>query len=71
MLGGYLSILETWLHVHNRDTVNFSVMHPAIALEFNKGHLTVHKTEQVFSSMTIDQAHKQNNAAVKSEGVAK
>jgi len=46
-------------------------MHPAIALEFNKGHLTVHKTEQVFSSMTIDQAHKQNNAAVKSEGVAK
>jgi len=42
MLGGYQSILETWL---------ICVTHPAIALEFNKGYFTVHKTERVFSSM--------------------
>jgi len=48
--------------------VNLSLTHPTIAQEFNKGYFTVHKTERVFSSMAIDQAHEQNNAAVKSDG---
>jgi len=59
-----------WLPVHIRDMINLSVRHPTVALEFNKGYFTVHKTERVFSSMAIDQAHEQNNAAVKSEGGA-
>jgi len=54
-----------WLPVHIRGMVNLSVTHPTIALDFNKGHFTVHKTKRVFSSLAIDQAHEQNNAAVK------
>lgn len=59
-----------WVPVHIRDMVNLSKAHSAITAEFNKGHFTVHKSRRVFSSMAIDQAHEQNNAAVKSDGGA-
>ena len=50
--------------------VNLEKVHPYTAVEFNKGNFTVHKTRRVFSSMAIDQAHEQNNAAVKGKGGA-
>ena len=50
--------------------INLSKIHPEIASQFNKGNFVVNKTGRVFSSMAIDQAHKQNNAAVKSDGGA-
>jgi hypothetical protein len=40
--------------------VNLRQVHPEIAAEFMK----------VFSSIALDQAHKQNNAAVKSDSGA-
>ena len=59
-----------WLSVHIRDMINLSKIHPEIASQFNKGNFVVNKTGRVFSSMAIDQAHEQNNAAVKSDGGA-
>ena len=50
--------------------MSLSKSHPEIATEFTNGKFTVHKTKRVFSSMAIDQAHEQNNAAVKSDGGA-
>ena len=59
-----------WVPVHIRDMMSLSKSHPEIATEFTNGKFTVHKTKRVFSSMAIDQAHEQNNAAVKSDGGA-
>ena len=59
-----------WLPVHIRDMVNLSTAHQQIATEFNNGNFTVHKTEKVFSAMAIDQAHEQNNSAIKGDGGA-
>ena len=42
--------------------VNLSNSHPQIAVKFNNGNFTVHKTRRVFSSMAIDQVHEQNCA---------
>ena len=38
--------------------------------EFIKGHFTIKKTEQIFSTIGIDQAHRQNNKLVKIDGGA-
>ena len=59
-----------WVPVHLRDMANLSTAHPEIASEFNNGNFTVCKTRRVFSAMAIDQAHEQNNCAVKSDGGA-
>lgn len=59
-----------WVPVHLRDMANLHRAHPVIAFEFNNGNFTVRKTGRVFSAMAIDQAHEQNNCAVKSDGGA-
>ena len=59
-----------WVPLHTRDIINLSKAHPLIADEFNKGNFTVHRTRRAFSSMAIDQAQEQSNAAVKSDGGA-
>lgn len=59
-----------WLPVHIRDMLNLEKAHPEVALEFNKGNFTVNKTGWTFSSIALDHAHEQNNAAVKSDGGA-
>ena len=59
-----------WVPVHIRYMVNMNKAHPQTASEFSNGNLTICKTRRVFSSMAIDQAHEQNNAAVKSDSGA-
>lgn len=59
-----------WVPVHIRDMANLSIAHPQIAVEFNNGNFTVHKTRKSFSAMATDQAHEQNNCAIKSDGGA-
>ena len=44
-----------------QDMINLRTAHPLIADEFHNGNFTVH---------AVDQAHKQNNAAVKSDSGA-
>ena len=48
--------------------VSLSTIKPEAAMEFMNGNFTVRKTNRVLSSMALDQAHEQNNAAVKSDG---
>ena len=59
-----------WVPVHIHDMVNLSKTHPEIAAEFDNGKFTVRKTKRVFSSIAIEQAHEQNNGAIKSDGGA-
>jgi len=54
-----------WLPVHIRDMSLLSESHPVILAEFLTGKFVVHKTNNKFSAMAIDQCHEQNNATVK------
>jgi len=59
-----------WIPVHLRDMAELSKMQPDIYSKFDNGHFIVQKTKRIFSAIPIDQAHKQNNACVKSDGGA-
>ena len=56
--------------VHLRDIAELTTKHPDITRKFKEGHFTVQKTQRVFSSIPIDQAHEQNNACIKGDGGA-
>ena len=43
--------------------------HPDVASEFHKGNVVIHKSRRDFSAMAIDQAHEQNTAVMKEDGV--
>jgi len=53
--------------VYFRDVAKLTTKHPNIEREFNAGKFTVRKTNRLFSSIPIDQAHEQNNAYIKGE----
>ncbi|MES9879580.1 MAG: hypothetical protein ABW185_01715, partial [Sedimenticola sp.] len=59
-----------WGAVHIRDMMCLCANNSEIADEFKNGNFTVQKSRRVFSSIAIDHAHEQNNAAVKAEGGA-
>jgi len=59
-----------WIPVHLRDMVELLTTHPEIAEEFRGGYFTVQKTNRQFSAIPVDQAHEQNNAAIKGDGGA-
>ena len=44
--------------------------HPAVFQQFMSGNFVVQKTHKLFSSLSIDHAHEQNNAKVKGCGGA-
>ena len=59
-----------WIPVHIRDMCGLEKLHPNVHAHFLNGHFTIKKTGNAFSAMAIDQAHEQNNAAVKGDGGA-
>ena len=59
-----------WIPVHIRDRCGLKELHPNVHAHFLNGHFTINKTGNAFSAMAIDQAHEQNNAAVKGDGGA-
>ena len=59
-----------WLSVHIRNMCELPVQHPDVFQRFCNGSFVVHKTERVFSSIALDQAHEQVNSEVKGEGGA-
>jgi len=59
-----------WVSVHIRDMACLSTICPSVYNEFVAGKFTVKKTVCQFSAIAIDQAHEQNNAAVKGDGGA-
>ena len=57
-----------WIPIHIRDMESLPA---SILKEFEEnGHWVIHKTTNRFSSISIDQAHEQNNATVKGSGGA-
>ena len=50
-----------WLTVHIRDMMLLSQKHPKVQEEFRAGKFMVHKTENTFYAMAIDQCHEQTN----------
>lgn len=59
-----------WLSIHIRDMLSLENKHPDVAKEFSAGNFVVHKSNRLFSSMAIDQAHEQANAVIKGDGGA-
>ena len=59
-----------WIPVHLRDMVELLTTHPEIAQEFRAGNFMVQETNRPFSAIPVDQAHEQNNAAIKGHGGA-
>ena len=59
-----------WLPVNMRDLNMLAHVHPELHQEFQAGNFVIHKTPNVSSGMSIDQAHEQNNDMVKGSGGA-
>ena len=51
MLGTYQSISVTWQHLKNK--------HPALYVEFQRGHFIGQKSRRAFSNILRDQMHEQ------------
>ena len=51
-----------WIPVHLKDMAELTTKHPDVARKFREGHFTVQKTQRVFSSIPIDQAHEQETS---------
>ena len=43
--------------------------HPDVVREFHRGNFFIHKSKREFSALAIDQAHEQNSAVIKGDGV--
>ena len=54
-----------WVPVHIWDMNILLEKHPVIFTKLCDGKFVVHKTSSKFSTIAIDQCHKQNNAIVK------
>ena len=63
---GQQTLLEFGISV----LVDIKSLPQSIKQEFNQGNFTVKKSKSVFSVMKIDQAHEQNNKAIKADGEA-
>ena len=57
-----------WLSLAVDDLLKLEYTCPDVYEESCNGYFVVSKTENPFSSIAIDQAHKQNNAIIKRVG---
>ena len=57
-----------WLPVHLQDMLSLNEKQPYVYHQFQNYGFVVQKTSRRFSSIAVDQAHKQNNALVKGMG---
>ena len=54
-----------WVAVYLQDMAELPRKHPDIARKFMEGIFTIEKTKKMFSMVSIDQAHEQDNATSK------
>ena len=54
-----------WLSVHLFNLLNLENSLPDIYQNFKDGDFSFQKSNREFSSITLDQAHEQNNAVLK------
>ena len=59
-----------WLPIHIRDLVNLKERHPSVYAEFEQGKFVVRKTQHLFSTISLDHSHEQENEMIKGEAGA-
>ena len=59
-----------WLPIHIRDLVNLKERHPSVYTKFEQGRFNVQKSQHLFSKISMDQNHKQDNEMIKGDGGA-
>lgn len=59
-----------WLPIHIRDLVNLKERHPSVYAEFKQGKFVVQKSRHLFSKISLDQNHEQENEMIKGDGGA-
>lgn len=59
-----------WLPIHIRDLVNLKERHPSVYVEFEQGKFVVQKSQHLFSKISMDQNHEQENEMIKGDGGA-
>lgn len=59
-----------WLPIHIRDLVNLKERHPFVYAEFEQGKFVVRKTQHIFSTISLDHNHEQENEMIKGEAGA-
>ena len=50
-----------WIPVHLKHMAYLPENHPEVARKFREGSFTEKKTNKIFSSIALDQAHEKNN----------
>ena len=59
-----------WLPIHIRDLVNLKERHPSVYAEFEQGKFVVQKSKHLFSKISLDHNHEQENEMIKGDGGA-
>lgn len=59
-----------WLSIHLKDLYDAEIELPDIHRSFISGQFVIRKSNRIFSAISVDQAHEQNNAVVKGDGGA-
>ena len=59
-----------WLTIHIRDLVNLKERHPSVYAEFEQGKFVVQKSKHLFSKISLDHNHEQENEMIKGDGGA-
>ena len=57
-----------WLPIYLKSLRELHLVHSTVFEEFRKGFFTVNKTNRLFSYISDDHAHEQNNKLIKSDG---
>ena len=59
-----------WLPIHIRDLVNLTERYPSVYAEFEQGMFVVQKSNRLFSKISLDHNHEQENEMIKGDGGA-
>ena len=53
-----------WLPIHIKDLVNLKERHPSVYAEFEQGKFVVQKSQHLFSKISLDHNHEQENELI-------
>ena len=59
-----------WLPIRIGDLLNLRERHPSVYAEFEQGKFVLQKSQHLFSKISLDQNHEQENEMIKGDGGA-
>jgi len=59
-----------WLPIHIRDLANLKERLPSVYAEFEQGKFVVQKFKHLFSKISLDHNHEEENEMIKGDGGA-